>query len=252
MVVRLICGEFTGFGMSQSRMAKVAQAVQSIRDFHALGLSLRRKFDGKGSHGQGVIGAEAERLGINADTLRKARQFADPAEGYSPAELDALCRLVSEVQPGQERGAVFGKTHVIRIVSVEKQFRAGLQKAAVDGAWSTGELEAQIASRYGSRRDGGRKRRAPPDALALLTQLEQLCERWRRWVSLVTPEDGAKSTRAATLEGVPDDIRALVDQAAAAIKTLHKAAACELLARKPGRVMRHQFRVNECDGGGAK
>jgi hypothetical protein len=138
---------------------------------------------------------------------------------------------------------VFGRTHLIRLLSVTKDLRAGLQ-AAVRGGWSPGELEAQIAARYGSRRDGGRRRRLPNDVLGLLTQVVQLCESWRRWVALVTPvaAEHASKADAPSLDNLPADVQQRVRDADAAVAKLHAAATEELTARRPGRTVRHQFR----------
>jgi hypothetical protein len=232
--------------VSQARKAKVAAAVKAIREFYALGRSLPKKQAHRDAYDQGTVEAEAKKRGINPDTVRKARQFADAvAGGYTPAEVNDLCRLIAAVQPGQDDGdAVFGRTHIIRLLSVKKQFRASLQEAAVRKGWSTGELEARIAARYGSRRDGGRKRRLPSDALGLLTQVERMCEGWRRWVALVTPdpERPEGKSKAPSLDDLPPRVRRLVRDADAAMAKLHEAATEELKARRPGRAVRHQFR----------
>lgn len=231
--------------MSQARKTKVAAAVKAIRDFYALGRSLPRKQAHKDAYDQGTVDAEAKKRGINPDTVRKARQFADPTGGYTPAEVNDLCRLISKVQPGQDDGdAVFGRTHVIRLLSVPKHRRAGLQEAAIRGGRSTGELEARIAAKYGSRRDGGRKRRLPSDALGLLAQAERLCESWRRWVALVTPDPELPEgkSKAPSLDDLPPRIRRLVREADAAVAKLHETATEELKARRPSRAVRHQFR----------
>jgi len=238
--------------VSQARKTRVGAAVKAIRDFHALGRSLPKKQPHKEAYDQGSVDAEAGKRGINPDTVRKARQFADPAAGYTPAEVNDLCRLIIAVQPGQDDGyAVFGRTHLIRLLSVKKQYRAGLQEAAVRGGWSTGELEAQIASRYGSRRDGGRKRRLPTDVLGLLTQVERLCEGWRRWVALVSADRERQEGKASgpSLNDLPARVRRLVRDADAAMAKLHGAATDDLKARRPGRSLRHQFRKAEGEGG---
>lgn len=238
--------------MSRARKAKVAAAVKAIRDFHALGRSLPRKQAHRDAYKQRTIGTEAKKRGLNPDTARKARQFADPAAGYTTAEVRALCQLIRGVQPGQgDECAVFGRTHLIRLLSVTKHRRAGLQAAAVRGGWSTAELEAQIAARYGSRRDGGRRRRLPSDVLGLLAQVERLCESWRRWVALVTPAAAGQASKAAapSLDGLPADVRRRVRDADAAMAKLHVAATEELTARRPGRTVRHQFREAEGEAG---
>ena len=238
--------------MSQARRAKVTAAVRAIRDFYALGQSVPKKQAHKDAYDQGTVDAEAKKRGINPDTLRKARQFADAAGGYTPGEVNDLCRLISTVQPDQDDGdAVFGRTHLIRLLSVPKHRRAALQEAAVRGGWSTGELEARIAARYGSRRDGGRKRRLPSDALGLLTQAERFCESWRRWVGLLSPdpEQLKGKSKAPTLDDLPPRVRRLVQDADAVMAKLHEAATEELKARRPGRAVRHQFRKAEDEAG---
>jgi hypothetical protein len=237
--------------VSQARSAKVAAAVKAIKDFHGLGLVLPRKQAHKDAYDQGTVDAEARKHGINPDTVRKARQFADPVAGYTPAEVRDLCKLITDVQPDQDdRDGVFSRTHLIRLLSVKKQRRAALQEAAIRKGWSSAELEAQIAARYGSRRDGGRKRRLPGDALGLLAQVEQLCESWRRWLLLVTPRTDQKEakTSAPTLEDLPPKVRRRVRDADAAVAKLHEATTDELKARRPGRSVRHQFRNTGVEG----
>jgi hypothetical protein len=142
--------------MASSRAAKVKVAIKKIREFYALGQEIPPKPSHKQTYHQGVIRAEAQRRHINEDTLRKARMFTDPVEGYSRQELNELCRLIREVQSGQdERRAIFGKTHLIRLLSVRpKRRRAALQKLAIKKGLSSAELEAEIAQRGG--RAGGR------------------------------------------------------------------------------------------------
>jgi hypothetical protein len=235
--------------VSQSRRAKVAAAVKSLRAFYALGRSLPRRPAHKDAYDQGTVEAEAARLGVNPDTVRKARQFADPVAGYTAAEVNDLCRLVSAVRPGQDDGyAVFGRTHLIRLLSVKKQYRAGLQEAAVRGGWSTAVLEAEIAARYGSRRDGGRKRRVPDDVLGRLLQAEAMCETWCRWASVATPPKGASPPLPPG--GLPAEVVRLVWVATAAVAKLQAAAVAELTARRPGRAVRRQFRDTSNSGNG--
>src|SRR5438105_3722029 len=129
--------------MANSRAAKVKAAVEKIREFYALGQEIPPKLAHKQTYDQGVIKAEAQRRHINEDTIRKARQFADSVEGYSPEELEELCSLIEGVQPGQDEGkAIFGKTHLIRLLSVRpKRRRAVLQRLAIKKGWSSAELE---------------------------------------------------------------------------------------------------------------
>src|SRR6185436_18409035 len=104
-----------------------------------------------------------QRWDVNPDTLRKARQFADPVEGYTAKELKELCVLIDQVQSCQDpRLPLFTKTHVIRLLSVRSRTqRKHLQQKAVRQAWSIAQLKGEIAKRYGTRREGGRRRYLP-------------------------------------------------------------------------------------------
>jgi len=231
--------------VAESRKQKVEGAIKVIKDFHALGLSLPEKQDHKDTYDQDIIKTEAEKKGINGDTLRKARQFADPEDGYSARELKELVKLIREVQLNKDdKLAVFSKTHIIRLVSVPKRWRLSLQKKAIEEGWSTAKLETEIATRYGTRRAGGRKGHVPRDTIGLLTQIEKLCETWRRWLAEVTPEateDDAEPEHA-MLADLPKAIQKQVRSVGAAFAELQKDVTEELKTRKPGRDVRHQTR----------
>ena len=216
-------------------------AVDSIRELHSIGRSLNAPASGTEDSGRMSIADVAAREGMNADTVRKARRFADPDEGYTPAELDDLCEQIRRVQGAQAVSKpVFGRTHVLRILSVPERGRKGLQAAAIRGAWSTAELEAEIAARYGSRRDGGRKRRIPADTLGLLAQVEGQCEAWRRWHAAAVDLVAAK-------DDFPAAVRDRLADAVGAVGRLHRAATDALKTRRPGRGVRRPFR--EAGGG---
>ena len=117
---------------------------------------------------QDVLGVTGERLGVHSETVRQARQFADPESGYTQAEVEELCRAIRDIQSESEAGGVFSKTHVVRILTIPKATRAKFQMEAIRGGWSTNRLESEISSRFGSRRQGGRKREIPREAAGLL------------------------------------------------------------------------------------
>jgi hypothetical protein len=231
--------------MSQTRRQQVAAAVKAIREIHELGRSLPAKQSHRDGYGQGTVTVEAEKHGLNPDTVRKARQFADPVSGYTGAEVNALCRSIREVQEEQE-GAVFGHTHLIRLLSVPKKQRGKVQTAAIENGWSTAELEAHIATRFGSRRDGGRKRRVPSDLPGVLVQLEGLCEGWRRWAEAVIPDDGdAPQRQVRKRVELPAGLLTSVLAATKAIADLHDEVNGELQTRRPKRAVRKRFRGEE-------
>jgi hypothetical protein len=231
--------------MSQTRRQQVAAAVKAIRAFHELGRSLPVKASHKDGYGQGTVTVEAEKHGLNPDTVRKARQFADPVSGYTVAEVNALCRSIRDVQEEQD-GLVFGRTHLIRLLSVPKKQRGKVQASAIENGWSTAELEAHIASRFGSRRDGGRKRRVPSDLPGVLVQLECLCEGWRRWAEAVVGDESDDQQRQVRkrLE-LPAGLLESVRAATRAIADLHDDVNGELQTRRPKRAVRKRFRGEE-------
>jgi hypothetical protein len=231
--------------MSQTRRQQVAAAVKAVRAFHELGRSLPVIASHKNGYGQGTVTAEAEKYGLNPDTVRKARRFADPVSGYTVAEVNTLCRSIREVQEEQD-GAVFGRTHLIRLLSVPKKQRAKVQTLAIENGWSTAELEAHIAARFGSRRDGGRKRRVPSDLPGVLVQLEGLCEGWRRWAEAVVGDDSDRKQRGVPKRvELPADLLESVLTATRAIADLHDEVNGELQTRRPKRAVRKRFRAEE-------
>ncbi|MFO0804471.1 MAG: hypothetical protein U0791_15270 [Gemmataceae bacterium] len=231
--------------MSQTRRQQVAAAVKAIRAFHELGRSLPVKASHKDGYGQGTVTVEAVKHGLNPDTVRKARQFADPVNGYTVAEVNALCRSIREVQEEQD-GPVFGRTHLIRLLSVPKNQRQKVQTAAIENGWSTADLEAHIATRFGSRRDGGRKRRVPSDLPGVLVQLEGLCEGWRRWAEVVVGDESDDQERQVRKRvELPADLLASVLAATKAIADLHDEVNHELQTRRPKRAVRKRFRVED-------
>lgn len=234
--------------MSQSRRAKVTAAVKSIREFHEIGRSVPAHRSHREVYGEGIIREEARRRGMNPDTVGKARAFADRVNGYTPAELDDLCRLVREVQPGQDESlAVFSRTHVIRLLSVPKRSRTGIQREAITNGWSTAELERRIATLFGTRAAGGRRRRVPKDALGKLVQVEGMCETWARWATEVQRQRAAPASRSRPPADVPPRVQQLVDAATAAIEALHRAVLAELAQLRSSRVPRSRF-AEEGDG----
>lgn len=228
--------------MSQTRRAQVASAVKAIRAFHELGRTLPAKAPHKDGYGHGTVATEAEKHDLNPDTIRKARQFADPVSGYTVAEVNALCRSIRDVQTDQG-GPIFGRTHLIRLLSVPKKEREKVQQSAIAHGWSTAELEAHIATRFGSRRDGGRKRRVPADVLGVLVQLEGLCEGWRRWAAVVTSDGDDSQRRVRKRVELPADLLGSVVATTKAVADLHDEVNRELQARRPRRGVRKRFRA---------
>lgn len=84
----------------------------------------------------------------------------------------------------------------------------------------------------------------PADALAVLAQIETSCESWLRWCAAAAPADAADATGSKSVipDGLPPAILGKVRAASAAVADLHRAVTDELVARRPGRAVRHRYR----------
>lgn len=166
-----------------TRRDEVEAAIDRMRKFFAFGASIPATVDRAAEYGTGVVDEKAKKAGMSADAVRKARQLVDPVAGYSAAEFAELCELVLRVQSRQDhRGPVFGRSHLCRLLSVTpRSVRAKLARKAIKEGWSMARLNRAIATRYGRRRQGGRRPSIPADREGLLVQIDGMCEQWRRW-----------------------------------------------------------------------
>jgi len=216
-------------GRPQVSREDVAQAIKEIRTYHDQGRQSLRELPQRGKHGARAIDEQAERLGWNSTRLRKARQFAHSEEGYSRERLNELCRLLREHRP------VFGVSHVGLLVTVPWPEREELQRECAERNWSTSELQAEIKRRYGSRRQGGRRRRVSTDPDHALVQLGEMADSWRRWFAVVGEVNEEDET---ILDALPEPVRSRVGAVQRAVNRLRKAVNAELEAnrkkREPG------------------
>jgi len=217
-----------------------------MKELFALGLEIAPKATTQAAYGRNVIQAEAERRKLKPETIRRARQLADPVDGYTAEELRELCRHIAQIHPGQDDDlAVFTCSHLVRLLSIRpKSRRIVLQQKVIEQGWSTARLEAEIAARYGTRRAGGKRRRIPRDVVGLLIQIEAMTESWRRWMGLVRQEGNGNGQRQAVLADLPAEIQRRVHSVANALIRLQDAVIADLSVRKPGRDVRPQLRDN--------
>lgn len=214
--------------MSEDRASakpeEVAAAIWAIRAYHDQGRQSLRELPRRGKHGSRAIDEQAERLGWNVTRLRKARQFAHPEEGYSKERLNELCRLLREHRPE------FGVSHVGLLVTVPWPERDEIQRECVEGNWSTYDLQAEIKKRYGSRRQGGRRRQVPSDPGHVLLQIDEMADSWLRWFAVVT--DGNEEDRP-TLNSLPEQVREKVKAVTRAMNRLRVAVLGKLAEARP-------------------
>jgi hypothetical protein len=221
-----------------TRADKVGEAIKQLRAFHAMGRKSLRKRPGRAAYRAGEIDEEAKKRVIHVDTLRKARSFADPAEGYSAEDLEDLCDFIMRVQPDQDEGTpVFSRRHLTSLLGVlPKKDRKALQRAAIRRGWSTAQLRAEIAKRRGTRSSGGR----PPVAGKLedvLTQLDQISGAWHRWRRrLDRPPEKAK--RHVQWDRLPEPLHRKLKALGAAWEDVDEAVQNELVQTYRDRVPR--------------
>ncbi|MFL5329220.1 MAG: hypothetical protein ACJ8C4_09910 [Gemmataceae bacterium] len=204
--------------MSELRTRDVKHAVAAIKRFHAIGGLAPKTGSPAATYGAKAMKAFAAEHNLNEDTGRKARAFAAM---YSVQDVGRLCRQVEErildaagrVKPECRHRSVFGRTHLIRLLSVpQKRVREALQHAAIEQGWSLASLESAIAVRFGSRRAGGRAPKVPRTVKELYGQLEQRCESWNRWLMWLD--------RSGLLRDSNADLRGLLDQLRMHLKTI--------------------------------
>jgi len=120
------------------------------------------------------------------------------------------------------RGAVFGVSHTIRLLSLPKvdgeKGRKQVQKRLFAAGWSVAELDAEIRRLYGRRRQGGRQKRVGGGG-ELLGQLEEFCETWRRWYARINPGEGEADQ---PINKLPAGVRDAVTRAARVIAKLQE------------------------------
>jgi hypothetical protein len=166
--------------MSKTRGDTIASAIKELMRYYRLGIKLRLKPGRAKSPGAGRHPAQA-RQRSRLEYAHKALQFTDPKMGYTDSELTELLSLIRRRSPGAEgKPRVIGRFHVWRLLRVPKPHRPELQTEAIRGGWSLRRLEVEIARRFGSGAQGGRRRRLPDDRAGRLAVLERECESWRR------------------------------------------------------------------------
>jgi hypothetical protein len=205
----------------QASREEVAEAIPEIRAYHDQGRESLREMPQRGKHGARAIDEQVERLGWNVTRLRKARQFAHRTEGYSRERLNELCRLLREHRPD------FGTSHVGLLVTVSWPQRERLQKEGIEGNWSTAELQAEIKKRFGSRKQGGRRRQVSGEPGRVLLQLDEMADTWQRWFAVVT--EGDEEDRP-ILDALPEQVRERVRAASRAMNRLREEVTAKLEA----------------------
>lgn len=123
----------------------------------------------------------------------------------------------------------------------------GVAKKCIEAGWSTAELEAEIARRFGTRREGGRRRKIPPDLTGFLVQLEVLCMEWTRWKDELSRDPDDLAEKHILLTEVPEKLRKQIQAVSKQISTLHRGVVEELKRVQPGRRIRSGLQTGADD-----
>ncbi len=197
-------------GDSQAR-----ESVQNVENFYQLGKDVP---PGRG-YRTGKMQKAVDKHKLNADTLRKSRNFADPKVGYSPEELQDLIEHIRSHKFDRDNPKwKITRTHLIRLISVPKKDgkRLALQRRLIDEEWSCSQLEDQIRLRFCTKQDRGRRRQVAQDPLSLLAQITHECDRWTRWINRLN-EDGKASV---ALRQLPRSVQRNIRQISTLVKQL--------------------------------
>jgi hypothetical protein len=209
---------------------KVEEGIKKVREFHRIGRESSKTCARHTDDGWARITTDAEKRGMNPDTLRKAQRFADLYDAGAIKKLLAQCKVSDYV---------IGPTHIIELlrVPIPKERRHFQTKMIAEG-WTRSQLAQQIMSRYGARRVGGRSPRVPRDKAQLLSQIEGMCEHWRRWHKKLMAGNAEEAVADAPGSLLPRSVRQLVEKAVAQIAVLQQRASRELTIDRPSRLPR--------------
>lgn len=155
-----------------------------------------------------LLHAEADQVGLNYDTLKKAWSVG---QQYSREQIEELCELIVEYR------ARFGPTHLTRLLAVaDRKRRDALAKVAIRGRWGVTRLERKIqAEKRGRRPLVGKKPVIPDSEPELLAALGALADKWLRWCTEAEDQ-------------IPDDLADALNRATAAVTRVKKAVAIML------------------------
>ena len=205
----------TGDGSVEQRLGK-------LREFYQRGAASR------GDEKARIRWRETEDAAnsSHAELLRKARAFADPANGYRPEQFEQLCCMC------RKHGFALGVAAVIRLLSVpDRRQRDHLQRQAIAGHWTNERLVAEIRMRFARTKPwAGKHVRTPHDVGEALYRLGWVCNRWSGLRDALQRSPGGSTKPVQGL--LPSDVRKRLAKVDSAIKSLHDAVLTRLPLKK--------------------
>lgn len=201
---------------------EVLKAVESFRKRHRQGLELLHNHPIGKTYGSKAIKTVADACGINEDTLRKMRVFADERKGYSPAELEELCaQCLAYNRP-------LGFSFVVKFLTIaDKRERARFQREAIKNGWSLIRVKHELIARYGRRRRGGKRPAIPKAVGELLADLETKCIGWQRLIAVLR-SDSTPGTSGLRWLDLPQEVQRKLGRTEAAVEELRQTLAKHL------------------------
>jgi hypothetical protein len=173
---------------------EVQRAIRLLKEAHEVGQQILQDCGRRSEYGKNSIEVAAEHHGISAEKARKFRQFADPVDGYTLAELRTLCRLCLRHK------TALGIHAVYRFMTVPrdgKKPRSQFQREAIEERWNRLGIDANLRHLFGKRRKSGRRPTIPKEPANQLDQILHNVERWLRWTS--TSRDRAEGAEVGPL-----------------------------------------------------
>ncbi len=170
--------------------------ISILRSYYQLGERALGRGSGGGRLDPVPIAALAAEAGVQADTIRKAKDFA---RMYARPEMEALTRL------RDRRGLPLTWCHVRQLLPLtHRAERCELQSRAAEEGWSVRELRARVQARLGGKQSSGAKTFAKPKTSEdALRRLVELSESWLRYYEEVV--DAADTGLLCRLSEMPSD-----------------------------------------------
>jgi hypothetical protein len=195
---------------------EVNAAIENIRKFYDVGRSSREKFNRRMEFNE--TEANATELGVNVESLKKARAFA---REYSPVKFDQLIALIRKY--GFLDRHPVGSQYVIRLLAVPKEDRADFQHKAISKRWILTRLIAEIRLQFPPRNDPGPGHKpnpaSSPDEACFM--LLRQCQRWLRLCEALQSATGQSA--------LPRSVRQRIGPVKSCLENFEK----ELLRRFP-------------------
>lgn len=201
---------------------EVWKAVEALLKKHQQGLDLLADYPIGQTYGSKAIKTVADEWGINEDTLRKMRVFADEEKGYSHRELDELCAECLAYD------CPLGFSFIVKFLTItEKRQRARFQRETIRNGWSLIRVKHEFVARYGRRSEGGKRPAIPKTVKELLADLDTKCIGWQRLIAVLR-SDGGPTISGLRWQDLPEEVQRKLAQTEKAIEELRNALAKHL------------------------